>query len=152
MKVWIDADAAPREVKEIVFRAARRLTVEAVLVANQWLSAPMGNPFVLAVRVQGGPDMADRHIAEHAEPGDVAVTADIPLAARLVEKQVTVIDPRGMEYTEENIGERLAVRDFMDDLRGAGMQTGGPRPYGPKDRQAFATTLDRVLTRVLRGR
>ena len=152
MKVWIDADAAPREVKEIIFRAARRLTVEAVLVANQWLSAPMGNPFVLAVRVQGGPDMADRHIAEHAEPGDVAVTADIPLAARLVEKQVTVIDPRGTEYTEENIGERLAVRDFMDDLRGAGMQTGGPRPYGPKDRQAFATTLDRVLTRALRGR
>lgn len=153
VKVWIDADAAPREVKEIVFRAARRLSVEAVLVANQWLTAPPGNPFVVAVRVQGGPDMADRHIAEHAEPGDVAVTADIPLAARLVEKRVTVIDPRGEEYSEENIGERLATRDLMDGLRGAGLlETGGPRPYGPRDRQAFATTLDRVLTRALRGR
>ncbi|HWM89689.1 MAG TPA: YaiI/YqxD family protein [Thermoanaerobaculia bacterium] len=153
MRVWIDADAAPREVKEIVFRAAKRLTVEAVLVANQWLSAPPGNPFVTAVRVEGGADVADLHIAKHAEPGDVAVTADIPLAARLVEKGVTAIDPRGDEYTEENVGERLAVRDLMDGLRGAGLlDPGGPRPYGPKDRQAFAATLDRVLTRVLRGR
>ena len=153
MKVWIDADAAPREVKEIVFRSAKRLTVETVLVANQWLSAPPGNPFVVAVRVEGGQDVADRHIAEHAEPGDVAVTADIPLAARLVEKRVTVIDPRGEEYTEENVGDRLAVRDLMDGLRGAGLlDPGGPRPYGPKDRQAFAATLDRVLTRALRRR
>ena len=153
MRIWIDGDAAPREVKEIVFRAAKRLTVEAVLVANQWLTAPPGNPFVLAVRVDGGPDVADRHIAEHAEPGDVAVTADIPLAARLVEKRVLVIDPRGDEYTEENVGERLAMRDLLDGLRGAGMElTGGPRPYGPKDRQVFAATLDRVLTRALRRR
>ena len=153
MRVWIDADAAPREVKEIVFRAAKRLEVQAVLVANQWLSGPPGNPFVSAVRVEGGPDVADLHIAEHAEPGDVAVTADIPLAARLVEKNVMAIDPRGDEYTEENDGERLAVRDLMDGLRGAGMlEPGGPRPYGPKDRQAFAATLDRVLTRALRAR
>ena len=153
MKVWIDADAAPREVKEIVFRAAKRLSVETVLVANQWLTAPPGNPFVAAVRVDGGLDVADRHIAEHAEPGDVAITADIPLAARLVEKQVTVIDPRGDEYTEENVGERLAVRDLMDGLRGAGLlEPGGPRPYSPKDRQAFSATLDRVLTRALRAR
>jgi uncharacterized protein YaiI (UPF0178 family) len=96
--------------------------------------------------------VADRYIAEHAEPGDVAVTADIPLASLLVEKRVTAIDPRGMEYTEENIGERLAVRDFMDGLRGAGVETGGPRPYGPKDKQAFAAAFDRVLTRALRGR
>jgi uncharacterized protein len=97
--------------------------------------------------------VADLHIAEHAEPGDVAVTADIPLAARLVEKNVMAIDPRGDEYTEENVGERLAVRDLMDGLRGAGMlEPGGPRPYGPKDRQAFAATLDRVLTRALRAR
>jgi uncharacterized protein YaiI (UPF0178 family) len=102
--------------------------------------------------VQGGPDVADMYIADRAEPGDVAVTADIPLAARLVEKGVTVLDPRGHEQTEENVGERLAVRDFMDDLRGAGVQTFGPRPYGPKDRQAFAAALDRVLTRRLRGR
>lgn len=153
MRVWIDADAAPREVKEIVFRAAKRLEVQAVLVANSWLTEPPGNPFVSAVRVDGGPDVADRHIAEHAEPGDVAVTADIPLAARLVEKNVMAIDPRGEEYTEENVGDRLAVRDLMDGLRGAGMlEPGGPRPYSPKDRQAFAATLDRVLTRALRAR
>lgn len=152
MKLWIDADAAPRDVKEIVFRAARRLEIRTVLVANQWLSTPMDHPFVSAVRVAGGPDVADRHIAEHAEPGDVAVTADIPLAARLVEKGVTVIDPRGEEYSEENVGERLAVRDFMDGLRGAGVETFGPRPYGPRDRQAFAAALDRALTRALRGR
>ena len=152
MKLWIDADAAPRDVKEIAFRVARRLQLETVLVANQRLSTPLDHPFVTTVQVKGGPDVADRHIAEHAEPGDVAVTADIPLAARLVEKQVTVLDPRGEEYTEENVGERLAVRDFMDGLRGAGVETSGPRPYTIKDRQAFAAALDRVLTRRLRGR
>lgn len=148
MKLWIDADAAPRDVKEIVFRASRRLEFPVVLVANQRLTPPFDNPFVTTVRVAGGPDVADRHIAEHAEPGDVAVTADIPLAARLVEKRVTVLDPRGEEYTEENVGERLGVRDFMDSLRGAGVETYGPRPYGPKDRRAFAAALDRVLSRV----
>lgn len=152
MKLWIDADAAPRDVKEIVFRTARRLRIETVLVANQRLSTPLNNPFVTFVKVEGGPDVADRHIAAQALPGDVAVTADIPLAARLVEKQVTVLDPRGEQYTEENVGERLGVRDFMDGLRGAGVETFGPRPYGPKDRQAFAAALDRVLTRALRKR
>lgn len=152
LKIWIDADAAPRDVKEIVFRAAKRLQLATVLVANQPLSAPLNNPLVTAVRVAGGPDVADRHIAEHAQPGDVAVTADIPLASILVEKRVFVIDVRGQEYTEENVGERLAVRDFMDGLRGAGIETSGPRPYNPKDRQTFAATLDRVLTRALRGR
>jgi len=152
MKLWIDADAAPRDVKEVVYRAARRLKLATVLVANQRLSAPLDHPYVSTVRVEGGPDVADKYIAEHAEPGDVAVTADIPLASRLVEKRVTVLDPRGQEYSEENVGERLAVRDFMDDLRGAGMVTGGPRPYGPKDRQSFAAALDRALTRALRLR
>lgn len=152
MKIWIDADAAPREVKEIVFRAARRLQLETVQVANQWLSTPLNNPFVISVKVQGGPDMADRHIAERSEPGDLVVTADIPLAARLVEKEILVIDPRGEEYTAESMGERLAIRDFMDSLRGAGVETGGPRPYGAKEKQAFAAALDRVLTRALRGR
>jgi uncharacterized protein YaiI (UPF0178 family) len=151
MKIWIDADAAPRDVKEIVFRAARRLEIEAVLVANQWISTPMNNPFVRAVRVAGGPDVADHHIAEHAEAGDVAVTADVPLAARLVEKNVIVIDVRGQEYSEENVGERLAVRDFMDGLRGAGIETSGPRPYNPKDRATFAASLDRALTRAARA-
>ena len=151
VKLWIDADAAPRDVKEIIFRTAKRLGFEAVLVANQPLSAPFGNPAVTTVRVAGGPDVADRYIAEHAAPGDVAVTADIPLAARLVEKSVAVIDPRGAEYTSENVGERLAVRDLMDGLRGTGMETFGPRPYGPKDRQAFAAALDRLLTRMRRS-
>ena len=150
MKLWIDADAAPRDVKEIVYRAARRLELPTILVANQRLQVPPGNPFVSAVRVEGGPDVADRHIVETAEPGDVAVTADIPLAAALVEGRVWVIDPRGEEYTAENVGERLTLRDFMDSLRGAGTETGGSRPYGPRDRQAFAATLDRVLSRAMR--
>ncbi len=152
LKLWIDADAAPRDVKEIAFRAARRLRMETVLVANQRLSTPFDHPFVTSVRVEGGPDKADLYIAEKAEAGDVAVTADIPLAARLVEKGVAVLDVRGEEYSEENVGERLAVRDFMDGLRGAGVETSGPRPYGPRDRQAFAAALDRLLTRMQRGR
>ena len=150
MKLWIDADAAPRDVKEIAFRAARRLELSTVLVANQRLQTPPGNAFVSTIRVEGGPDAADRYIAEHAERGDVAVTADIPLASALVEKGVRVIDPRGDEYTADNIGERLTVRDFMDSLRGAGMETGGARPYGARDKQAFAAALDRVLSRAIR--
>jgi len=151
MRIWIDADAAPREVKEIVFRAAQRLKLPVVLVANRRLQAPPGNPFVSAVQVSGGPDVADLHIAESAEAGDVAVTADIPLAAALVAKEVHVIDPRGEEYTADTVAERLSVRDFMDGLRGAGVETGGARPYGNREKQAFAGALDRVLTRALRG-
>jgi uncharacterized protein len=150
VKIWIDADAAPREVKEAVFRAARRLQLEVVLVANQPLAAPLQHPHVSTVRVQGGLDIADRYIEDHAQPGDLTVTADIPLAAALVARRVLVLDPRGEEHSEETIGERLAVRDLMDGLRGAGLVTGGPRPYGPKDRQAFAVALDRALTRALR--
>jgi uncharacterized protein YaiI (UPF0178 family) len=105
---------------------------------------------VEAVWVRGGPDVADQHIADSAAEGDVAVTADIPLAAILVEKGLHVIDPRGDQYTGENVRERLSVRDFMDSLRGAGVETGGAKPYGPKDRQSFAAALDRILTR-LRG-
>src|SRR3954466_9787246 len=117
MKIWIDADAAPRDVKEIVYRAARRVEVMAVLVANRRLPLPGSNNFVSAVQVEGGPDVADGYICDHAEPGDIAITADIPLAALLVPKDVYVIDPRGKEYNEENIQERLAMRDFMDSLR-----------------------------------
>jgi uncharacterized protein YaiI (UPF0178 family) len=152
LRIWIDADAAPREVKEIVFRAAKRLGVETVLVANQRLQAPPGNTFVSAVRVDGGPDVADRYIAEHAAAGDLAVTADVPLAALLVPKGVAVLDPRGEEHTEETIGERLSVRDFMESLRTAGVVTGGPRPYDARARQAFADALDRALTRLRRAR
>jgi uncharacterized protein YaiI (UPF0178 family) len=152
MRLWIDADAAPRDVKEIAFRAAQRLALDTVLVANSRVPVPLHNPFVSAVRVEGGPDVADRYIAEHAEPGDVAITADIPLAAVLVDRKVIVIDPRGEEYTPDNVHERLSVRDFMDSLRGAGVETSGARPYGPKDKQAFASALDRVLTRAMRRR
>lgn len=152
MKLWVDADAAPKDVKEVVYAAARRLQLDTLLVANQRLQVPPGVRFVTAVRVSGGPDEADKHIAEHAAPGDVAITADIPLAAILVEKKVLVIDPRGEEYTDENVGERLGVRDFMEGLRGAGVETGGSRPYGHRDKQTFAATLDRVLTRAVRNR
>lgn len=152
MKLWVDADATPRDVKDIVFRAALRLELPTVLVANQRLQTPANNRFVTAVRVEGGPDVADRYIAENAEPGDVAVTADIPLASALVGKGVVTIDPRGVEYTEENIGERLSVRDFMDRLRTTGVETGGPKPFGIRDKQAFAAALDRVLTRARRRR
>ena len=151
MRIWIDADAAPRDVKEIVFRAAARLGFETVMVANQRVPLPPGVSTVTAVRVAGGPDVADRYIAEHAAAGDVVVTADIPLAAILVAKDVVVIDPRGELLSADNIGERLAVRDFMDGLRGAGVETGGPRAYGAKDKQAFAGTLDKVLNRAMRN-
>ena len=146
MTIWIDADAAPRPVKEIVFRAAERLEMRCVLVANQPLSVPRHNAFVEAVQVQGGPDVADQHIADQAAEGDIAITADIPLAAILVEKGLAVLDPRGEVYTEENVRERLSIRDFMESMRGAGMETGGPKPYGRREKQAFAAALDRILT------
>jgi uncharacterized protein YaiI (UPF0178 family) len=152
MRIWVDADAAPRDVKEILYRAAKRLELETVLVANQSMGTPRHNPYVSAVLVRGGPDVADRHIVEHAAPGDLAITADIPLAADLVEKEVIVLDPRGDLYTAENVRERLSIRDFMDSLRGAGVETGGAKPYGKKEKQAFAASLDRVLTAALRDR
>jgi uncharacterized protein len=150
MKLWLDADATPRDVKEVCFRASERLALETILVANSRLQLPLGYSRLFAVRVHGGPDVADRYIAEHAEPGDVAVTADIPLAALLVPNGVIVIDPRGEQYTHESIGERLSVRNFMDGLRGAGVETGGHAMYGPREKQAFANALDRVLTRAMR--
>lgn len=150
MKLWLDADATPREVKEICFRASERLRLETVLVANHRIQLPLGYAHLSAIRVDGGPDVADLYIAEHAVAGDVAVTADIPLAALLVPKQVVVIDPRGAEYTPESIGERLSVRNFMDELRATGVETGGPAAYGPREKQAFANALDRALTRALR--
>jgi uncharacterized protein YaiI (UPF0178 family) len=151
VKIWIDADAAPREVKELVFRAARRLRLETILVANQRLLAPPGNPYVTAVRVDGGPDVADRYIGEHAVAGDLVVTQDVPLAALLVPAGVAVLDPRGEEHTAETIGERLSIRDFMDRVRMAGGTTGGPPAYDARARQAFAAALDRTLTRLLRA-
>jgi uncharacterized protein YaiI (UPF0178 family) len=150
MKLWIDADAAPQAVKEICFRTSDRLKLDTVLVANQRVQIPVGYSFVTAVRVDGSPDAADRYIAEHAEAGDVAVTQDVPLAAILVPKGVAVIDPRGEVFSEESIGERLSVRNFMDELRTTGVDTGGHGVYGQRERQAFANALDRALTRTLR--
>jgi uncharacterized protein len=151
LKIWIDADAAPRDVKELVFRAAKRLGIETTLVANQRLQTPVGNPLVSAVRVDGGADVADQYIATHASAGDLVVTQDVPLAALLVPKAVVVLDPRGEEHTLETIGERLSVRDFMEQARIAGIVTGGPPPYDARAKQAFAAALDRVLTRLRRS-
>ncbi|MBA3658921.1 MAG: YaiI/YqxD family protein [Gemmatimonadales bacterium] len=151
-RIWIDADAAPRDVKELIFRAAKRLQLETILVANQRLQPPVGNPLVRAVRVDGGPDVADDYIAEHALAGDLVVTQDIPLAAVLVPRQVVVLDPRGQEHTAETVGERLSIRDFMDRVRSAGGVTGGPPPFDGRAKQAFAAALDRALTRLARTR
>ncbi len=134
-----------------MFRAAKRLAIETVLVANQRLQTPPGNPLVSAVRVDGGPDVADQYIATHAGAGDLVVTQDVPLAAQLVPREIAVLDPRGEEHTPETIGERLSVRDFMDRARLSGLVTGGPAPYDARARQAFAAALDRVLTRLRRS-
>jgi uncharacterized protein YaiI (UPF0178 family) len=150
MKIWIDADATPRDVKEIVFRAAKRLEITTILVANTRLDTPLGNPLISSVQVPGGPDVADQYIVDHAGPGDLIVTQDIPLAALLVPRGMVVLDPRGEEHTEETIGERLSIRDLMESFRGAGMVTGGPAPFNSRDKQAFASALDRALTRMRR--
>ena len=150
MKIWIDADAAPRDVKDVVFRAAKRLGVETILVANQRIGIPANAETVSMVTVREGADVADRYIVMNSESGDLVVTADIPLAALLVDKQVDVIDPRGEAYDASNIASRLSMRNFMDDLRGAGTVTGGSRPYGDRDKKAFANTFDRLLTKLLK--
>lgn len=144
LRIWIDADACPREVKELVFRASERANVPVVLVANKSMFTPK-SPRVSMVQVKGGPDVADDHIVTQSSPGDIAVTADIPLAARLVDKGVVVLGPRGEVYDADNIRERLSVRDFMTEIRDAGVMTDGPRAYGPKDKQRFANALDRAL-------
>ncbi len=132
-----------------MFRAAKRLRLETVLVANQRLQTPAGNPQVSAVWVDGGPDVADQHIVDHAVRGDLVVTQDIPLAALLVPVGVVVLDPRGEEHTMETIGERLSIRDLMEQARTAGVVTGGPPPFDARAKQAFASALDRALTRLV---
>ena len=145
-QVWVDADACPGPVKEILFRAAERAQVPVTLVANQWLRTP-GSRFVQALQVQGGFDVADDSIAERAGPGDLVVTQDIPLASRVLANGADAIDPRGERFTADNIAERLSVRNFMEELRGAGVQTGGPAAFSARDRQAFASQLDAWLAR-----
>ncbi len=150
MRIWIDADACPLAVKEVIFRAARRLNVETVLVANQSMALPLNAPMVRLVTVREGANMADRYIVEHAELGDLVITADIPLAGQLVERKLVTIDPRGEVYTPNNIATRLAVRNFMDDLRGAGQTLSGSKPFNDRDKLSFSNSFDRELTRALR--
>jgi len=151
VKIWVDADAAPVEVKQIVFRAAGRLSVDTVLVANRMLGTPANLPMVTAVQVREGADQADRFIVANSLPGDVAITADLPLAGELVEKGLFVIDPRGDEYSPDTISTRLSMRNFMDTLRGTGMELGGSAPYGDADKKAFAATFDRLLSKAIRA-
>ena len=149
--LWVDADSVPGPVREIVLRSAHRLSLTTIFVANQRVNVPPGHPTVSTVRVEGGPDVADKYIADNSASGDLCITHDIPLAAILVGKKVVVIDPRGTEHTANTIGERLSVRDFMENLRSVGVDTGGPSSFTPKDKQAFASALDRTLTRILRS-
>ncbi|HEY3360023.1 MAG TPA: YaiI/YqxD family protein [Polyangia bacterium] len=150
MKIWVDADALPGAIKEIILRAARRVQVPTVLVANKQVGVGLG-PYVSLVRVGAGADVADAYIVEAAAAGDLCVTADVPLAAALVAKGLLVIDPRGEQYSTENVGERLSLRDFMTDLRDAGVQTGGPPPFSARAKQKFAAVFDRLLTQALRA-
>ena len=146
-RIWIDADACPRDVKDLVYRAAGRLRIPVMVVANKFMALP-SSPLISMVLVAGGPDVADDHIVARSLAGDLAVTADVPLAARLVPKGVLVLNPRGEEYDAENIGERLSVRDFLAEARDNGVVTGGPSAWGPKDKQRFANALDRALFRM----
>jgi len=146
-QIWVDADACPGPIKDILFRAAERAKIQVTLVANQWIRTP-GSRFIKSLQVQGGFDAADDLIAERAGPGDLVVTQDIPLASRVLEKGAEAVNPRGERFTANNIAERLSVRDFMEELRGAGVQTGGPAAFNARDRQAFANQLDGWLARL----
>ena len=144
MRIWVDADACPAVVKEMLYRAADRVKVQVVLVANRALRTPP-SPYIRSVQVAQGFDVADRHIAEAVAPGDLVVTADIPLAAAVVERDAFALDPRGAFYSRENVRELLDLRNFMETMRSSGLVTGGPPAYGHADRQAFANRLDRFL-------
>lgn len=146
MHVWVDADACPSEIKELLYRAAMRRKVKATLVANQQMRTPKSE-YIDSIVVQAGMDVADRRIVALLEPGDLVVTADIPLAADVVARGGQALNPRGELYTDSNIGERLAVRNMLDDLRAGGQITGGPPNFNAKDKQAFANQLDRWLTK-----
>jgi uncharacterized protein len=146
MQIWVDADACPGEIKELLFRAARRRSIKVTLVANQGMAIPKSQ-FIDLVLVPMGMNVADRRIVELTEPGDLVITADIPLAADVVAKGGQALNPRGELYTDSNVGDRLAQRNLLDELRGGGLITGGPSNFSAKDRQAFANQLDRWLTK-----
>lgn len=146
MHIWVDADACPAVIKDILFRAADRMQVPLTLVANRLLRVPP-SPYIRARQVPMGFDVADRHIVDEVAGGDLVITADIPLAAALIEKGAFVLSPRGECHSAENIRERLGLRDFMEGLRSAGADIGGPAALSPADRQAFARQLDRFLAK-----
>lgn len=146
MQIWVDADACPRVIKDILFRAADRKKVQLTLVANKPMPSP-ASPYINSLIVESGFDVADDKIVELLQPGDLVVTADIPLAAAAIKKAGHALNPRGEFYTEDNIQERLAVRNMLDELRGCGIDTGGPPAFSSCDRQAFANQLDRFLAR-----
>jgi len=146
MNIWVDADACPNVIKEILFRAADRVAVPVVLVANQFIQVPR-SPHIRTVQVTAGFDVADNYIAQQAKPGDLVITADIPLAAEAIAKGCLALNPRGELYTEDNIRQRLNMRDFMDTMRASGIDTGGPPAFSQADRMAFANQLDRLLAK-----
>jgi uncharacterized protein YaiI (UPF0178 family) len=144
MEIWVDADACPKVIRDILFRAATRTGVMLTLVANQFMPTPPAR-HIRSLRVAPGFDVADNEIVRRVAAGDLVITADIPLAAEVIAKGAQALNPRGELYTRENIGARLNMRDFMDNLRGSGINTGGPPPLNQTDRQAFANNLDRLL-------
>jgi len=143
-KIWVDADACPKVIKEILFRAADRVEIPLALVANQQILVP-GSPNIRSIQVASGFDVADNYIVQQVEVGDLVITADIPLADEIITKGGLALTPRGELYTRENIRQRLNMRDFMDTMRASGMDTGGPPPFNQADRMAFANQLDRLL-------
>jgi len=150
-QIWVDADACPVAIKEILFRAAEREQVHVTLVANQFLRTPPSR-FVRAIQVPGGFDVADAEIANRVAAGDLVVTQDIPLAAQVIAKGALAVHPRGELFTPDTIAQRLGLRDFMEELRGAGVDTGGPAAFHPRDKQAFANQLDVWLARLRQAR
>lgn len=149
MKIWIDADACPRDIREIVFRASERLSIPVCLVANSYMNIP-DSPLVSLKVVSKGFDAADDHIVDEVSSGDIVITADVPLAARIVERGTVAIDPRGEVFDEENVGERLSVRNLMQELRSSGLVQGGPPQMDPMDAHRFASAFDRELTKKLK--
>ena len=147
--VWIDADACPRLLRTLLVRATTKRKVPIIFVANTYINIP-DSPMAKVQVVGRGDDVADTYIVEHAHAGDLAVTQDIPLAARLLERKVAVINLHGRAYDDDSIQERLSIRAFMEEARGAGVITGGPPPFGDKEKQAFANCFDRALTKALR--
>lgn len=151
VQIWVDADACPSVIKDILFRAAARVQIPVTLVANRWLATPR-SPWIRLVQVTGGFDVADREIVARMAAGDLVVTADIPLAALVVEAGGLALNPRGELYTNETVGEHLSRRNFLDELRSSGVDTGGPAPLRAGDQKEFARQLDRILARRQRQR